>query len=218
MQQFRNPTPADQFEYLLRLYFGSDPDRLSSCIGRAYRDLNRTLHGFAKVPEGGGLRVRASAVVRAFLTCLAGASLDQAAFDRRHQAACAELRSTYSAAGFAEFRVGQAQKWLNMALKYVFAFGEDRLPGYAGVFGLAHIPLDNIILDQLRGYGAPRLTTRWSRLADYEEYMGIQRWVRSAFPGSAPLAVEFALWQNAGVAPADEDTAEPGAAPDRPRD
>jgi hypothetical protein len=37
--------------------------------------------------------------------------------------------------------------------------------------------------------------------------MGIQRWVRSAFPGSAPLAVEFALWQNAGVSPPDEDTA-----------
>ena len=213
MQRFRNPTPADQFEYLLRLYFGSDPDRLSCCIGRAYRDLNRTLHGFAKVPEGEGLRVRASAVVRAFLTGLAGAGgLDQPAFDRRHQAACMELCSTYSAAGFAEFRVGQAQKWLNMALKYVFAFGEDRLPGYAGVFGLAHIPLDNIILGQLRRHRVPRLASAWSRVASYEEYMGIQRWIRSAFSDSAPLAVEFALWLNAGVAPLDEDTAEPGAA------
>jgi len=215
MQRFRNPTPADQFEYLLRLYFGGDPDRLSLCIGRAYRDLNRTLHGFAKVPEGEWLRAKASGVVRAFLTSLAGASLDQAAFDRRHHAACTELCSTYTAAGFAGFRVGQAQKWLNMALKYVFAFGEDRLPGYAGVFGLAHIPLDNIILDQFRGYGVPKLTTRWSRLAEYAEYMGIQQWVRSAFPGSAPLAVEFALWQNAGVTSPEEDTAEPSAAADR---
>jgi hypothetical protein len=99
-----------------------------------------------------------------------------------------------------------------MALKYVFAFGEDRLPGYAGVFGLAHIPLDNIILDQLRGYGMPRLPTRWSRLAEYEQYMVIQRWVRSTFSGSAPLAVEFALWQNAGVNSADGDTAEPSDA------
>ena len=209
MQRFRNPTPADQFEYLLRLYFGSDPDRLSCCIGRAYRDLSRTLHGFAKVPRRDGLRVRASAVVRAFLTDLGDASLDQAAFDSRHQAACAELCAAYAAAKFAEFRVGQAQKWLNMALKYVFAFGEDRLPGYAAVFELAHIPLDSIIVDQLRGYGMPRLPTRWSRLAEYEEYMGIQRWVRSAFPGSAPLAVEFVLWQNAGVNSPDGDTAEP---------
>ena len=129
MQRFRNPTPADHFEYLLRLYFGSAPDRLSCCIGRAYRDLNRTLHGFAKVAEREGLQVRASAVVRAFLTDLGGASLDQPTFDSRHEAACTELCAAYAAAEFAEFRVGQAQKWLNMALKYVFAFGEDRLPG-----------------------------------------------------------------------------------------
>ncbi len=208
MQHFRNPTPADQFEYLLLLYSGTDPDRLSCCIRRAYRDLNRTLHGFAKVPRKDELRVRASVVVRAFLTDLGGASLDQAAFDLRHQAACTELCAAYAAAKFAEFRVGQAQKWLNMALKYVFAFGEDRLPGYAGVFPLAHIPLDNIILGRLRAYGMPPLTTRWSRLAEYEVYMDIQRWLRSTFAGSAPLAVEFALWQNADVNTPDGDTAE----------
>jgi hypothetical protein len=201
MRQFSIPTPADQFEYLLRLYFGGSSDRLSCCIGRAYRDLNRTLHGFAQVPEGEDLRARASAVVRSFLTNLAdvrSAGLDQASFDEGHRTAAAELCSTYSAAGFAEFRVGQAQKWLNMALKYVFDFGEDRLPGYARVFALAHIPLDNIILDQLRPYGVPRLGSSWSRVASYEEYMSIQRWVRGVFPNSAPLAVEFALYQNAG--------------------
>jgi hypothetical protein len=162
------------------------------------------MHGYAKVPEGDGLRSQASAVVRAFLTGLAGASLDQAALDCRHQAACTELSSTYSTAGFVEFRAGQAQKWLNMALKYVFAFGEDRLPGYSGVFGLAHILLDNIILKQLRGSGVPPLSTRWSRLDKYEESMGIQQWVRLKFPDSAPLAVEFSLWQTARVALPDE--------------
>lgn len=200
MQQFRVPTPADKYEYLLRLYFGDNSDLLACCIERAYRDLSRTLHGFAKVPEGERLRVRASAVVRSFLAGLVSPTrLDQAAFDSMHRAACGKLCSKYARAGFAEFRVGQAQKWLNMALKYVFAFGDDRLPGYAGVFGLAHIPLDNIILEKLRGYGVPKLSTSWSRLPKYAEYMGIQQWVRSTFPGSAPLAVEFALWQSAGV-------------------
>lgn len=222
MQRFRNPTPTDQFEYLLRLYFGRDPDRLfgrdpdrlSRCIGRAYRDMNRTLHGLAEVPERDRLHDQASAVVRMFLTGLSGASLDRATFDRRHRAACTKLCSTYSKNGYAEFRVGQAQKWLNMALKYVFVFGQDRLPGYAGVYELAHIPLDNVILGQLRGYGVPRLTSPWSRLAKYKEYMGIQRWVRWKFPGSAPLAVEFWLFLNAGVVPPDEDMAEPSAPAD----
>ncbi len=79
-----------------------------------------------------------------------------------------------------------------------FVFGDQRLPGYARVFELAHIPLDNIILKQLRPYGVPPLPTRWARVDSYEEYMKIQRWERTAFPGSPPLAVEFTLWQNAG--------------------
>ena len=216
MQHFRFPTEADQFDYLLRLYFGDNPDRLACCIGRAYRDLNRTLHGLARLPEGKGLHGRASSVVRSFLSGLSEPlvmGLDQAKFDERHRSACDTLCSTYAAAGFAEFRVGQAQKWLNMATKYVFTFGENRLPGYAGVFALAHIPLDNIILRQLRRYGVPRLTTAWSRVGSYEDYMRVQRWVRSRFPGSAPLAVEFALWQNAGgLVPHDATNAEPLAA------
>ena len=199
MQQFRIPTTADKYDYLLRLYFGDDPDRLSCCIARAYRDLNRTIHGFAKVSEAETLRAQASAVVRTFLTRFVAQAveLDQAAFDKRHRSACTKLCATYSEAGFAEFRVGQAQKWLNMALKYALTFGEDRLSGYAHLFSLAHIPLDNIILDKLRRYGVPQLTTPWSRIGEYEVYMGIQRWVRSKFVGSAPLAVEFALWQGA---------------------
>jgi hypothetical protein len=200
MQQFAIPTSADQYEYLLRLYFGSESDRLACCIDRAYRDFNRTLHGFAKISESKRLRDQGSALVRSFLTGLVdprSACLDQPSFDKRHQTTCTELRSAYAAAGFVEFRDGQAQKWLNMALKYVFVFGETRLPGYTQVFELAHIPLDNIILEELREFGGPRLGTAWSRIS-YEKYMSVQLWVRDRFPGSAPLAVEFALWQGYG--------------------
>ena len=36
---------------------------------------------------------------------------------------------TYDEHGF-QFHGGQAQKWLNMAFKYVHVFGENRLPGF----------------------------------------------------------------------------------------
>jgi hypothetical protein len=201
MPQFPIPTQDELYEYLLLVYFGSHADRLSRCISRAYRDMNRTMREFRKfrtAKEREDLHARASGVVRSFLVSLAatqGVKADQASFDVRHQTTCVELRSTYAGVGFGKFQIGQAQKWLNMTLKYVFAFGEDRLPGYSEVFHLAHIPLDSIILKRLRPLGAPGLSGPWSAITEHEEYMGIQRWVRSSFPDSAPLAVEFALWQ-----------------------
>jgi len=38
-------TRHDWEEYLIRLYFGNKSDLIILCINRAYRDLNRTLHG-----------------------------------------------------------------------------------------------------------------------------------------------------------------------------
>lgn len=203
MPAFRRPTSADQYEYLLRLYFGNNHDLLDCCIRRAYRDLNRTMHGFAKVGESGAVRTRAATVVRSFLEALSSVeepTPNQASFDARHQEACARLCCAFSADGYADFRIGQAQKWLNMAVKYVYVFGEDRLPGYARYYDMAHIPIDNIILKQLRPLGTPRLSTSWSRINSYEDYMVIQNWIRLAFAGSAPLAVEFALWLDDSLA------------------
>ena len=191
------PSSEDQFNYLLLLYFGRDADQLSCCIDRAYRDLNRTLHGFANVTDGKGLRSEASKAVRLFLAGLVDSRspcLDQSSFDDRHRTACNKLCSVYSTAGFAKFQIGQAQKWINMALKYVFVFGEKHLPGYGNVFSFAHIPIDNIILGHLYKRGLPRLTTAWSRISSYQDYMFVQNWVRSTYRDNPPLAVEFDLF------------------------
>jgi hypothetical protein len=199
MPRFPQPTAVDLYDYLLRVYFGSNPDRLSCCISRAYRDMNRTMREFRKfrtAKEREELHARASIVVRAFLAGLRDTTLDQTNFDARHKDVCIDLRTTYAEAGFEGFQVGQAQKWINMATKYVFVFGEDRLPGYSWAFELAHVPLDNIILDCFQNRGLPRPKTAWSRISDYDQYMIIQRWIRSSYDGSAPLAVEFALWQD----------------------
>ena len=53
-----------------------------------------------------------------------------------------------------------------MAFKYVHVFGEGRLPGFQRLYALGHVPLDNIMLDQLqrRGYDPPLLSRPWSRL------------------------------------------------------
>ena len=195
---FPIPTHADQYAFLQRLYFGADRDALMACVRRAYRDLNRTLHGVARLSDSHKLADRAAVTVRALATDLAASCADnQAMFDAWHHDACLRLCALYADSGFPSFSVGQAQKWLNMVFKYVHVFGEDRLPGYERLYGFGHVPLDNIMLSQLRRYGAPQLSGAWSRIRDYGEYMRFQEWMRHRFPGSAPLAVEFGLWLTA---------------------
>jgi hypothetical protein len=72
---------------------------------------------------------------------------NEAGFDRWHGDACASLCSLYSQNCFTEFTIGQSQKWINMALKYDYVLGEDRVGGFADLYRFCHLPIDSIILD-----------------------------------------------------------------------
>jgi len=197
MQTFQIPTRAEQNEFLLRLYFGTQLP-LRACVDRAYLDFSRTLHGIDQASDADALRREAGELVQSWLAKLSGLSPDasQNVFDSSHRSLCEQLCNLYGRHGFRSFAVGQAQKWLHMGLKYVYVFGEERLPGFVGLYGLGHVPLDKIILDRLSQFGCPRLSSgSWSRLSHYDEYLGFQHWIRDKFPDSAPLAMEFHLWQ-----------------------
>jgi hypothetical protein len=195
MKHYPAPTRADQEDFLIRLYFGPGDNDLRLCIDRAYLDFNRTLHGISKLPY---IREPATATVeRAFRSLCGDASIStQDAFDHWHRHTCMRLCLLYTQHRFDDFHIGQAQKWLNMTLKYIYTFGERRLPGYAHLYPFGHVPLDNIMLGQLSSLPkCPQLSTSWSRIQNYDEYLQFQRWVRTTFAGSSPLAVEFHMWQ-----------------------
>jgi hypothetical protein len=196
MPIFPIPTRDEQVDFLLHLYFGAAAP-LRACVDRAYRDFCRTLHGIGALPDAAALRTDASEHLCAWLAKLPDLSTDPNGdtFDARHRGMSKQLCALYKGRGFNSFTIGQAQKWLNMAFKYVYVFGEARIPGFAGLYRLGHVPLDNIILGGLARLRAPPLSCSWSRLRDYDEYLDFQRWIRREFPDSAPLAVEFHLWQ-----------------------
>jgi hypothetical protein len=81
-----------------------------------------------------------------------------------------------------------------MALKYVFTFGEERLPGYASLYQFAHVPIDKMFLKRVPKLGGPGIHGPWSRLDDYQVYLKWQRGFGQLFDGSAPLDAEFRLW------------------------
>lgn len=193
--EYPNPSREDYCDFLVRIYFGAGDDLLLLCVRRAYHDMNRTLRGLRRIRGAEALRERATDCVATLLKDLPAKKIDSAdAFDRWHKARCGRLISVYPQAF--SLSVGQAQKWLNMALKYIFTLGEGRIPGYAPLYKFAHIPIDSIVLKEVARLGGPKLTMPWSRLNDYGTYIAYQQECRNLFSGSCPLAAEFRLFQD----------------------
>jgi hypothetical protein len=197
-QPFANPSRADYFDFLIRCYFGDGGEPLQLCVRRAYLDLNRTMHGFAGHVAAESLRDEAHRKVAQKVITLKQAKVSQKSFDAWHRLSCTEIREHYREGGFGLFTYGQAQKWVNMSLKYVFALGEARLAGYLPYYGFAHIPIDNVFVAAAKAVGGPALPMPWSRLDDYAAYFDLQQCYRAMFAPSAPLAAEFRLWLNGG--------------------
>lgn len=189
-------TRRDFEEFLLYVYFGDGADKLEACIRRAYRDFNRTMSGFGKLHDRAQFHDRAVAQVKISLEELraTGGSIDKDGFDSWHRNACFALMRIY--APHHDFHLGQAQKWLNMSLKYIFTFGADRIPGFEGAYKFCHIPIDNIVLGRLGAYkDFPKIRGSWSRMDDYDNYFKLQTWVRNN-RSECPLDFEFRLWMN----------------------
>jgi hypothetical protein len=188
---------VDYQEYLLRLYFGSDQNRLRSCIQRAYRDFNRTLTGIDRLERKTHLYQEAVQYLETALEWVRdNRPNDQRAFDDWHRKVCDELDVLYASFGYSSFSIGQAQKWLNMGFKYIFTFGEQRIHGFEPLYEFCHAPIDNIVIERLTVKGAPGLSRPWSRLSSYEEYLQYQGWIRHYFPDSCPLDTEFHVWMS----------------------
>jgi hypothetical protein len=161
---------------------------LPVCFRRAYRDFSRTLRGIANYQER--YAEAEESLKRTFAAIRDMPAPTEAEFDDWHRRGCERLMSAY---GTESLTVGQAQKWLNMTFKYIFVLGEQRLGGFIHLYDRCHVPLDRVVLQELKGYGLPPLTCPWSRLNSYNTYLDLQKWVRAHFD-LAPLDVEFRLW------------------------
>jgi hypothetical protein len=199
-KQFQKPSPADIQNCFLRFVFGYESSYLNASISTAYGDFSRTLHGISKNEASALLREKARKLLH---DAIKAATLleTQDSFDVWHKETCLALQESYRAGGFDTFYIGQAQKWINMSIKY-FALlgsllGDQAVPGGSSLFDVGHVPIDSFVVSALKRKGLPSqlCIDSWSRIVEYDKYMEFQKWVRKEFQGSKPLAVEFELWQ-----------------------
>lgn len=171
---------------------GND-EALRACARAAYRDLQRTVHGISKHPKASQIKTSAEKTVLSFLRRVKAKQTDRE-FNECHREHIEALINNFKKEDFDQFTCGQAQKWLNMALKYVFVMGEKRVgPGFEKIYSLCHVPVDAYLLKVLPK-AFQNIIPTWSKLVDYEAYVRFQEMFREHFPDQAPLDAEFDLW------------------------
>lgn len=185
----------DDFErFWIRVFLHTSDNFLERCIERAYRDFNRTLHGI-KDHENKDAYSRLSNLVKAIVGEITNKKIStEIEFDNWHKDKCEVLQEGFMNELGYELSVGQAQKWINMTLKYLFALGESRFKGISENYQFYHIPIDNIIQEKLEQEGIEKFKERWSRIKSYSDYLGYQKKVRQHFKGQIPMDVEFKLF------------------------
>ena len=189
------------FKIIPKAIYGDsrEPDystyRIKKAIMKAYEDATNegaynTL--FKKTIEAGKLKQLKSASERAkndsaefLFSQIQKLSALASNYEEWHKNTCEELCKKYSEVCLNEnepfFTYGNAQKWVNMTMKYLWLL--DRLPEGLTAKSL-HVPIDSFILEKLREENVDEIRRdgdtykykgkSWSQLDDYDVYLDIQ--------------------------------------------
>ena len=204
---------AAQRRSLIAFYFGTEVatgDVTSSRVvdkvaRRANADLRRTIHGFGTHPAKNTIKDYIHSSLRAFVADLATCD-SQEEFDKRHDQWCTDACDCFdrfpAPERFTSFHYGQAQKWLNMTLKYLAVLDH---PHVQQAYGYLHVPVDKYVYDEAAAAGVkrPPWPNAWSKL-DREKYLDYQHQLRelvSSTPYSCPLDWEADVWVTRGTGP-----------------
>ena len=185
------------------------------CARRAYQDLCRTLR-FRESPNAKGLgkaekeRIershgdfcdKISKMIRdRALPCLLTAT-DEVDFNDKHQKVCAAICKEANGTRIKDredtvlkkrFYDGQAQKWLNMTIKYMWLLGllGDQMKEFLSV---VHVPVDNDVIKKAIDMDVKPSKKTWSTWS-YEEYEKFQKDLKDKLAGEPPLKWENRVW------------------------
>lgn len=191
----------DILEFFKYSYFGNLKDPIDSASNRAYLDMCRTLR-FGVLPIDtkattiSNLIEAVNVIFKEEIPIInEGSITSQEKFDSWHEQLCKNIKMLYNKKGI-EFTYGQAQKWLNMTMKYLYIL---EVEGYTfdSVFEYLHIPIDKYILKGVEDdLEIKRPVDAWSRWDNYDEYLKYQNAIRESLreKGISPIRWEFENW------------------------
>lgn len=164
------------------LFLMAEVKNFEGAAHKAYADMaRRTLRIKENSKERIALKKSATEILRQAVEKLKNDSSD---FPKWHEKSCNALIACYGG----QISYGQAQKWLNMLLKYLYVYDVN---GYETLFssreGIAALdmPVDSKVIEALhRKYNVKRPTAGWS-VWDRNTYRAYQAAARSALHKNA---------------------------------
>lgn len=169
--------------FLLQSLFGAEKRPFPAVVKRAYRDLCRTLKYNGQDPSRE--KSKAEKLLESSIDRLLVEDNDQCGFDAWHQDLCRELAKVFENLNCG-FTFGHAQKWVNMALKYLYVC-DPCLMG--DLTDLLHAPIDSITLRAAAKEGVDPLCEKWSQMDDPNAYYAYQNKLRET------VGVPLILWE-----------------------
>lgn len=150
--------------FVLQCYFGDMADPVNAAIDRAYVDMaSHTLKGFAEEEYRQKWKCRYCAS-KTIKKAVQKTEEMRQNYNSWHNKLCNKLQSIYVEKAKYQLTYGQAQKWVNMATKYLLVFAVifkdmdcqeklDSIPNFfreADAIQKIHIPLDSFIMQQYK--------------------------------------------------------------------
>lgn len=190
--------------YRIKRYQVVPVQNTTDILQLAYLDVNRTIRGINDEQSSRFKKVAAN--LRSNLSDMLPDN--QEAFDSLHHQSCQKCIEI-SALGPANIHYGQAQKLINMSLKYSY----NEFATYHGIINylefpdnniewLFHLPIDNQIRNHLINIydfvdPTPLPWSQW----DYDHYINFQNQVRDRLNENyVPLEIDYLLWNDDGAA------------------
>ena len=193
--------------YRKKQYAATPVMSIDELVNLAYLDVNRTIWGI-EAEQG---RLFKQAVVSLIRDLLTEPPKTQQDFDLLHHRCCQQCLEA-SSAGAAHIHYGQAQKLLNMSLKYLYNefaayypnLNPFRFPDN-NVEYFFHLPIDSQIRSHLvtRCHFTDPTSLPWSKWT-CSNYISFQSQLRARINNDyKPLEIDYLLWNTKGVSVGD---------------
>lgn len=177
--------------------FGTEKNNEKAAANRAYRDMCRTIRfekGVSQTVKD-DCRTRVIELIETKIKkCNSIDTIEK--YDKFHDSLCLRIIDCYDNQTIAEITYGQAQKWVNMTMKYLCVLYEGQCDWLNKIYSFLHIPIDSIILDKAKKEFPnefPVNNIPWSQLSN-REYLTIQNKFRAVIKDVALIDWEFKAW------------------------